>query len=461
MPPPLPFSKISPTACAIAAIALAILVFNLASSTAGLRLAAYDDVALTRGLTEPAVAASNRMHEFQMGRFYVDPKYHLQEAVAAIHSDMAHSFVRVAFFLAAVSAAAWFTYALTANPGAALVVMLAGVGWLQLSITYQTFLSYPHLWLAWAAIWAMGAFALRPESLRARIGVMAAYGIALSVHEAAVPFILWPVAVRWAVRRTGSWQEEWRRNVGCLVILAAYLACYLWLRHAGRALPETLYVGGQVSLVVGEAIFALVVFATGPFPGLEAWVNRWSASHESLLYSPAEWWQRIVTWSEPRDYAITGLMVAAVGIIGFLSRPREGAAPGWRVIPVLGFAIVAPILLLSISLKNQWWSHQRMWPYYYSSMSYLAQVVTLVVGATLVLPWIKSRRVRTAVGLLCLLFSGVLTLSIRAVNRESEWLLRQHTFGHVDEFRSWMNSQPEVRAAVRPGGRKPLGDRPR
>jgi predicted tellurium resistance membrane protein TerC len=120
---------------------------------------------------------------------------------------------------------------------------------------------------------------------------------------------------------------------------------------------------------------------------------------------------------------------------------------------VLIFAILAPVLLLSISVKYQAWSHQRMWPYYYASMSYLAQVVLMVVGARLVLSRIKSRGMHAAIALLCIFGAMLLTLGIRAVNRESEWVLRQHTFAHIDEYRAWMETQPSVRDAIRPGKR--------
>ena len=116
------------------AAAVFVLLLNLGVTSCGLRLATADDVAVFRGLADPARATENRMHDLRLGRFYAEVKFFLLEALMRVPNETLHAAIRVGACFAAVLAAAWFMWEWRRNERLSLLVICLGIGLLPLSV---------------------------------------------------------------------------------------------------------------------------------------------------------------------------------------------------------------------------------------------------------------------------------------------------------------------------------------
>ena len=295
------------------AVAVAGLLVNLTVPTVGLRLANADDDALARGLTDPATALANRMHDFQVGRFYADARFWCDEELLRLSSDAVHGAVRVGLFFVAMLAAAWFAWEWRRSERAAWLVLISGTGFLPVTVGYQVLLSAPTLWLGWAGVWAMGALALRPESAATRCGMTAAFAVALGAHEVNAVFVVWPAMLSWFARGREGVPASRRETILCGAVLVVYGALSLWLRHAARAATTSeVYEGVKLSLDFREAFIALNLYTWSGLPGLDSWLARTSEVSGALWLSPLEWLHRAREWATGGSVAAATLLGAAV-----------------------------------------------------------------------------------------------------------------------------------------------------
>ena len=134
------------------------------------------------------------------------------------------------------------------------------------------------------------------------------------------------------------------------------------------------------------------------------------------------------------------LMLGAAAGMGTARNPGGGERRPARAVPgyvALLFAAFAPNLVLAVTVKYQGWSHQRMYPYYYTSMSYLAWVVLLAAAAADALDALRHAAGRRVAGASIAVGVFVLALGVNASNREAAALLRHHPFYHMSEYRRW------------------------
>jgi hypothetical protein len=423
------------------AVAVVVLLLNLGVTTAGLRLAGADDDAMARGLTDPAFALTNRLHDFQIGRFYADARFWFGEHLLRVSSDAVHAAIRVGMFFVALLAAAWFAWEWRRSERVAWLVLVSGVGFLPVTVGYQVLLSAPTLWLGWAGVWAMGALALRPVSEAASGGIAAAFALALAAHEANAVFIVWPAMVRWSTDARSGLKIIARELALCGVVLVAYGGLSWALRGAVAAAGVGgAYDGATLSLNVREAIYALNVYTWSGWPALASWLALANDAAGPLLVSPSAWAHRAVEWATP--LSVAGAALVSVAIWAGTKRDEktyhQPRARDAGIAVALLFAAFAPNLLLALTVKYQMWAHQRMWPYYYTSMSYLAWVVLLVGGGVALVDAIPNPAARRVVRVA--LAAGVLVaaVGVGAANREAAALLRRHTFFHWNEYRQWL-----------------------
>ena len=421
-------------------VTVAVLLFNLGETTAGVRIATEDDRALAESLRDPVKGLANQNMDFGMGRIYSTPKFQVLGALMREPSDTVHSALRCAAFFLAMLAAAWFTREWRGSGRVAWLVLCVGVGLAPVSIAYQALISYPLLWLGWAGVWTMGALALREESVWGRCGMVSAFAFALFVHESNAAFLIWPAMLRWSAGGRGAGKAIGRELLLCGSVLVAYGAFSLWLRHAVLTLTaDTVYEGGKLSLRPVEMIYALNIYTWSGLPGLDSWVTRTSDPSGTLWMSAPAWLHRAVEGATP-------LVLVGAVLVGFAiwrgtirdettsARPRAHPA---GIFVALCFASFAPNLLLALTVKYQMWAHQRMWPYYYTSMSYLAWVVLLVGAAFGLLNLVRREAAWRAGRAVLAAAVTIATVGISGANREAAALLRRHTFFHMNQYRQW------------------------
>ena len=425
------------------AVVSAVLLLSLGLATAGLRCATADDEAIQRGLSNPAQALGNRMHDFRIGRIYADVKFDLLEAWMCVPSEAAHTAIRLGAFMTAVLAMGWFVWEWRRSAVTAGLVGMVGLGFLPVSIGYQALLSYPLLWFGWAGVWAMGAMALRPDTVAMRGGIAVAFALALAVHEANAAFLVWPAILRWAGGVRGA-KAVGREFYWCGLVLAVYGLLSLWLREAAMAaVPGGFYEGAKVALNLREAVHALNVYTWSGLPALDSWLARMGDISGPLWLSPHGWLQRVVAWASPLTLLGAVLLGVAVWLgtaPGEQEADRHSPISRVRMVVALGFAAFAPNLLLSFTVKYQEWAHQRMWPYYYTSMSYLVWVVLLVSAALAVLASIRPGMARNTARAGLVLVVTLAALGVGAANREASAQLKRHTFYHMLEYQRWFAS---------------------
>jgi hypothetical protein len=256
--------------------------------------------------------------------------------------------------------------------------------------------------------------------------------VALAVHESNVVFILLPAAVRWGTGQSIGWRHQLRELVLSGTVLGAYGLLAIGLRHAASQ-SGTQYDGATILLDAREIVFALGVYSLAAIPGVEFGLNRMAVDGPTIGYGPSQVIARVWSNAGATDWivaAITGLALWA--LLKALERDEAQSRPGnTRIVVPLGYALFAPNLLLALTPKYQGWAHQRMWPYYYSWMSYLAIVLLLALGAVRLQRALPVGRVRIAGRLALAVLAGAITLGIRATSREALAQLRQHPFSHT------------------------------
>lgn len=426
----------------LASLVLVLLALNLGAYTNGLCLASADDLSIRHALADPAAQLGNRIHDEAIGRIYTEPKFFLLEHLMAVHSDDVRTVVRLLSALLAFAPAAWFAWEWSRDCFVAFSVLALLLGLLPVVAGYQAFLSFPLLWIGWGAVWVMGALALREESVAGRCLMAAAFGLALASHESNAAFVVWPALVRAAAGRPGWRATAAREFAPCLVVLLGYAALSLALRHEVNVLlNEPTYDGALLSWHLRDAAFALNVYSLSGIPGLDGWCARWT---DGLWLTPAEWLSRIQAW-----VALSGLLASVLlaAVTWFAARSPRGVQPppvrrnAARFSALLIFAAYAPNLLLALTMKYQQWAHQREWPYYYTSMSFIALTV---LGAVLAGALLRRTRGRTRAcvqaALAVLVF--VLALGSNAAGRQAVAYMRHHPYFFQVDFRAHLPGAP-------------------
>lgn len=425
-----------PAIIAFFAAATLWLAMQLGTLTLGLRVPTEDDEMVAAGAIDPTKTQDYRRYDYEMGRLYAGVKFDFLEAVMRVKSDWRHAAVRLALLLMTAGCAAWFTWEWRRNLREALLVLVAIVGLLQVSVSYQAFLSQQWFWFGWAAVWTMGALALRPDSTANRCGIVAAFALALFSHESNAVFLFWPVAVRLVGRgEKFSWatlQPFW----SCVLVLALYGGVSLALRRATSD-PEHVYAGTILSPDLGRFALALNVFSLSSIPGLESWRVRWSDAGMPLWLTPAQWLENLRA-------GITVVNMAGAALVGlavWLGLARE-EKPDGRASPAAPLAMLAlilaaayaPNLLLAATIKYQGWAQQRMWPYYYSAMSYLAWIVLGVTGTSIFLSRLQNPAGRAVGRLGAAGLATVIALSVYVSSLEAVGYLRQEPLHHIKGY---------------------------
>ena len=408
---------------------------QLVLATSGLRIVTFDDQAVLRAIADPAQAGEARALDFRIGRFYAAVKFSTLEVLMLVSSDTWHATLRVLALALAAGAAAWFTWEWRRNWRTTLLLFVATLGLMQVTISYQAFLSYPHFFLGWVGVWAMAAFALRPDSTSNRAGILLAYATALIVHESNAVFVILPVVLRAAVRHENIFWTALRPFWACALVLAAYAGLALSLRHAASDIPAS-YQGTIMSFDLGRYALALNVFSLSSFPGIEGWRIRWSDAGQPLWLTPAEWLARI----HARTTAIHLIGAALIGAAVWrgLARDDTELRASWRrTLPMLALVVAmayAPNLLLAATIKYQGWAQQRMWPYYFSTMSYLAWMVFLVNGSEGLLSSLRRPGWRATGRAIVAGLTVVIALSVFASSAEALGYLRQQPLAHIKDY---------------------------
>jgi hypothetical protein len=200
-----------------------------------------------------------------------------------------------------------------------------------------------------------------------------------------------------------------------------------------QVLAEDSYAGATIAINGKSIIYAWQVYTLSGLPGLESWVSGKTSAFGSLWLAPDMWFTRL--WRGATFWDIIGATI--VGVLFWLWLP-EGRAKQPDVkarrlgpfVAIMLFAAYAPNAILVLTPKYQVWAHHHMWPYYYTSMSYLAWVV-LGVGLAVVAyrrtNSIVSRRIMRGV------FAGLamsLVLAAASVTNETVSALQGKPFTH-------------------------------
>lgn len=184
-----------------------------------------------------------------------------------------------------------------------------------------------------------------------------------------------------------------------------------------------------------HSIFALNTYSWSGFPGLESWLARWNAPDAAIWLSPMAWVHRVGEWSSSVCLASAALLELGLWF-GGESRENPVERSGsfsLKMVGALLFAAFAPNFLLACTYKYQMWSHQRMWPYYYTSMSYLAWVVLLVGAWLRLMDYVRNYSLRRA----CWALMAVGAIGVGAANNQAVTMLRKHPFYHMSQYREW------------------------
>lgn len=428
----------------VVALAVVGLVLNLAATIHGVKIATGDDAMVLRGIEEPVVAEANRLADFRIGRFYANPKWTALEIVLAMESETGRTLVRVGACLLALLAASCFASRATADARVGAFALLLGLGFLPVSLGYQPLLSHPLLWIGWAAVWTAGVVALGEDTALRRAIMAALLAVAFVVHESNLVFIAWPVLIHAWSQRQRDVRRLLRYVAPSAVVLIFYVACFWWSRSAA---PSG-YSGVQPRLEVPAVLFADFVYSVAGLPGIESWLVRSPDAGAPLLVSADAWWGAIASRA-------AGWQLPAVGLMGvglwFMLQRRASArhdAPlhTGALAVVLIFAVLAPNLVLATTVKYQGWAHQRMWPYYYSSMSFLAWILLGAITVRAGLNAIPSRAARAVATALVVILLMVTALAVQGANHEAAGLLRAHRFDHMHDYRLHFRELPSRQA---------------
>ena len=405
--------------------------------TAGLRTPTDDDLMVARAITDPAYSADIRVLDFEMGRIYSGIKFSFLEWVLQLQPDWLHAAARIAMVVLAAGAAAWFTWVWRRKSGEALLVFAVSLGLMQISLSYQALLSQQWFWLGWTALWIMGALALQPDSTANRSGIALAFAAALVGHESNAAFVLWPVALRAVGRGEKIFWAALRPFWACAVVLVVYGGLSLAVR---QQMTDTrhIYGGTVLSPDLGRFALAWNVFSLSTVPGVEAWRVRWSDPGFPSWLTPAQWLEQLRAWTDLASL-IGATLVGAVVWLGLARDEAEPDARASRAHPVAMLALLiaaayAPNLLLAATIKYQGWAQQRMWPYYYSSMSYLAWMVFFVTGIGSALSALRRPGGHAIGRALAAGLAVVIALSVFSSSREALAYLRREPLHHIKGY---------------------------
>lgn len=420
------FSRFGVSSAILVAAALLVLFERIN----GIRVPTADEFHVMAAASDPMVGNASRLLDICIGRFYAVIKWPVLEFLLHDCSDILLSVLRITAFGVCAVCAALFAKAASRDPRTAALVLVLTVLLLPVLVTYQPLFYNPLLWLGWAAIWMMGLWALKPVSGRNTMGMAGFFTIALMSHEMNAIFVLWPAIVRRVLGESDNRAGTGQQLAACGVVLLIYGAIAISLRLATADLGIS-YGGGTLSFEPLGAIAALLVNSLGILPGLELWLDpRWLYPEGLVLDGPMGFGERLMG----NLNAITLMLALGAGGLawGFLRSGHDADAESpkgrhLRIVTVLVFVLFAPNLLLSLTEKYQGWAFQRMWPYYYSWLSYQALVMIFVVGMDRLREQGPATKAKSA---LLALVTAWLVACTSASTRESTAFFREYRFSH-------------------------------
>jgi hypothetical protein len=420
---------------------------TLAAVTAPIRTATWDDYLVARSAEDPPFALAQVIGDLRIGRFYAQTKWGFLESLVSLPADL-RAAVRIGLFSAALGAMAWFLFAWTRNARLGLLGFLLGAVLAPIAIGYQALVTLPQLCLGWAAVWAMAALAAGPDSAGRRWAAAACFTAALLIHESNAAFVAWPFLVRWLRFRGDSFKTQLRWLTPSAVVLSLYVLIFLFIRsQAMAAFPGETYDGAQPAFHAGAALRALFAYSWSGLPGITAWFARSSDPASGVFLTGSQWLYSILLRSTTWDFA--GALLAG-GALWALLPPALPEGTGHLPAPfglaaALLFAVHAPNLLMSGTVKYQEWALQRMWPYYSSGMSYLAWTALGAVGIFALARGAWGGRPVPARAFAATALV-VLAASVFGANREAAAYLQAHRFDHMLQYRQYF---PSAAAAPR------------
>lgn len=418
----------------VVVVLLGVLFFlgKMGLESSSIRIATQDEINLQKAIENPDFGFSNRLYDYRIGRFYADVKFDFLEWLLALESNFLVGLIRSLLLALAVGSTGLLVWAWTRDGRTAGLTVIAMAGWFAITVSYQAYLSLPHYWIGWSAIWLMGFFALQADTPLNRVMMVGAFVLALIIHESNAVFLVWPWMVRWARFGSGDlWKVLWKSSAWCTLVLCVYGILALQLR--AQVAGEAPYSGGTIALQGKSIVYAWQVFTLSGLPGLESWVSGRTLAG-SLWLTPDMWFARLGSTLSFWD-------LVGASLVGGLfwrwmpeDRVKQSGVNNTRLLAftvMLLFAAYAPNALLALTPKYQIWAHQRMWPYYFSSMSYLAWIVLGVGWAVAAYRGTRSPLPRR---ILRGLFTGLailLVLTAASVTKQSVVILKANPFVHT------------------------------
>lgn len=398
-----------------------------------LRVATSDEHGLLQNTSNHIAAEASRVIDFQIGRFYAALKWPTLETLIQAPALILTT-VRVGAMLACFFSAALFMSALTKSVRNGILFVVLSTAMMPVTVSYQPLIYNPLIWLGWSCIWLMGVLALKTDTRNTRVAIVGLFTISIYFHESNIVFFGWPWLVAILAKPNIRASNNLKASRLCGAVLVGYLVICFSLRQFAMPLGDP-YSGGSISLDFTAFLQSLALFSSGLAPGLEMWLSpRWIGTDVPLFLTPTNWGIR---FGQNLDL-VTILLAALAGMTVFLRTrnvekdPRTGSVRvlvNWCLI--FCFVIIAPNLLLSITPKYQIWAQQRMWPYYYSSMSFQGIVALMTVGIAGISQGFSGSR-RSQIAAMLAIGVSLLAASSAATTREATTLFRKFRFDHSD-----------------------------
>ncbi len=425
---PFKLSRVSIWSGVLAAAAIVILFARIN----GIRIATADELHALAGASDASLGHANRLLDLAIGRFYAVVKWPLLEFLLRDCRDGVLSLLRLAAFVACAATAAQFVRLALGKSQSGAYFMGLVCALLPVVVAYQPLFYNPLLWLGWACVWLMGAVSLRPDSHHHTILVPVLFALAMMSHEMNAVFVVWPWLVRGLVAGRGLRHGFSSTTVLCGIVLLLYGGIALTLRTI-TAPWEITYGGGTMVPDVKAAALSLTANSLGILPGLESWLNpRWQDIEGPLFMDIESFGRRLFANLD----GVSIMLSAGAGWVTWLylgkrdsALERARAVSHPALLGALLFMVFAPNLLLSTTGKYQGWVFQRMWPYYYSWMSYTALVMTAVVGLDF---WRERWTPSNAKRLGASVSLALLVMLTAATARETTDFFRVYRFDHSE-----------------------------
>lgn len=379
--------------------------------TMPVRVATGDDVRFQKIATQGTGEAYTTDIAGNEGRFiYGTPVYRfVLFSLYEVGNPWVFSLLRAIAFYVQVGLAAWLAARVTQSTAFGALLALLIVGTLHIPDTFFQLLSFPPIWLGFAAL--LGALHAHLSYLHRRqwaSGLLAGvlYLLALLMHDVFVVFLPLFLALGW-LRERPRWRDLPRQHLIPLAVAVAYVAVH---RGFAREFPSA-YEGTQFSLNFPVAAKVLLRQLIGVTPGFELLVQRLPEMTAGPLFrEPAAVVQTIRAL--PWPHWLLALVTAGTSALMFWHCRRTPALRTGLWPWALGFAGLAN-LPIAFSVKYQVFILHREYPYGYAYLSFYFLCVAAI-GALVWLgrhlpPGIPSRVLAAAFG------GGVFALGVSAL----------------------------------------------